>query len=238
MLCFGLITSDEALAHAIAEQLRESDDGWQCALFPSVEEALGAWSEVLPPLLFWDSETAAVTDEMAGFFAHRLTQVRPAPLLLVLGELPAALESFGPTELFTRPLRLGYFLTRLQFYRRVLKQAPDVALPLGAWSFAPRQRLLTPKGGAAAGEPVKLTEKEAGLLEYLCAADAPVPRDELLAAIWGYDASIDTHTLETHIYRLRRKLMAMNPDGDDVFVMTHGSYHINPAWLAQSGTSG
>lgn len=227
MLCFGLISSDESLSHAISEQLRETEAGWQCAMFPSLEEALGAWSESLPPILFWDCESASATKEMVAFFAHRLGQARPAPLLLVLGEPPEPIEAFGVTELFARPLRLGYLLTRLHFYQRVLSQTPDVSFALGPWLFAPRKRLLTRNQEA---ETVKLTEKEAGLLEFLCAAETPVPRDELLAAIWGYDASIDTHTLETHIYRLRRKLMTAAPDGGDVFMMAQGGYHINPAW--------
>ncbi len=230
MLCFGLISSDEALAHAIAEQLRESEGGWQSALFTSVDDALGAWGDTMPPLLFWDSESSPVNEEMATFFAHRLRETHPSPLLLVLGEPPQAIEAFGVTELFTRPLRLGYLLTRLQFYRRVLNQAPDVTFGLGPWHFAPRKRLLT---HVEEKDDVKLTEKEAGLLEYLCAAESPVPRDELLAAIWGYDVTIDTHTLETHIYRLRRKLMAHAHADEDVFVMTGGGYSLNPAWRTQ-----
>ncbi|MDD3181980.1 MAG: winged helix-turn-helix domain-containing protein [Alphaproteobacteria bacterium] len=232
MLCFGLISSDDSLSHAISEQLKEMEGGWQCALFPSVEEALGAWGETLPPLLFWDCEQADTTKEMTEFFAHRLGQARPSPLLLALGEPPELIESVGITEVFSRPLRLGYLLTRLQFYRRVLQQSPDVSVTLGPWIFAPRKRQLSRENGS---EPLKLTEKEAGLLEYLCAAETPIPRDELLAAIWGYDSTIDTHTLETHIYRLRRKLMSIHPDGEDVFVMERGGYAVNPSWRMQGG---
>ena len=60
------------------------------------------------------------------------------------------------------------------------------------------------------GTVIRLTEKETHLLEYLGRNKQPVAREELLAAIWGYDARIDTHTLETHIYHLRRKL---DPEG-------------------------
>lgn len=230
MLSFGFISADEALSHAVSEQLRGIDGAWQCALFPSVEDALSAWGENLPQLLFWDCEGAPVTEEMAAFLAHRLRETHPSPLLLVLGAPPPVVEDFGVTELFTRPLRLGYFLTRLQFYQRVLNQAPDVVFALKEWRFAPRQRTLTRTG---TNENIKLTEKESGLLEYLCAAETPVPREELLAAIWGYDVTIDTHTLETHIYRLRRKLMPPDMDGEDVFVTTGGGYAIHPTWRTQ-----
>lgn len=237
MLCFGLISSDAALSHAISEQLRQApDDAWQFALFPSLEDALAAWGDNLPPLIFWDAQEAAATEEMAAFFAHRLGQSRPAPLLLVLGDLPAPLANFGATELFTRPLRLGYFLTRLQFYRRVLAQESDVSFSLGPWLFKPRERTIGL--ATAVGEPVKLTEKESDLLAYLCAAEGPVSREELLAVIWGYAPQVDTHTLETHIYRLRRKLMAHGGEETDVFAMEKGTYRLHAAWRsADKGAS-
>jgi len=227
MFFLGFISSDEALGHGVSEQLKQATDGAQLALFASLEDALGVWSETLPPLILWDVDDAPASPEMVAFFASRLAQTRPAPLLLVLGEPPVAIESFGPTEVFTRPLRLGYLLTRLQFYQRMLQKAPDVAFSLGPWVFAPRARTLSPKD---ATEVVKLTDKEAALLEYLCAATTSVSRDELLASIWGYDTTIDTHTLETHIYRLRRKLMALTPDGPDVFLSEQSGYQINPQW--------
>ena len=234
MLCFGLITSDASFSHAISEQLKDADAGWQFALFPSLEDALAAWSDALPSLLLWDAQTAIANQEMAEVFAQRLSQAHSAPLLLVLGAAPPAVEAFGITEAFTRPLRLGYLLTRLQFYQRVLQQSPDVSFVLGPWRFEPRKRTLVLQPG---GERAKLTEKEAGLLEYLCAADHAVPRDELLASIWGYDSDIDTHTLETHIYRLRRRLMEPAPDGEDPFVMERGGYCINPRWIGKGGES-
>lgn len=226
MLLLGLVSSDRSLCRAISEQLK-NNAAWQLAVFPSLEEALAVWSDVLPALVFWDAERAAASEEMAVFFASRLTQARPAPLLLVLGAAPQAIGQEGVTEQFARPLRLGYFMSRLQFYERLLSRAPDVTMPLGPWLFAPRARTLSPRSG---GENVKLTDKEAALLEYLCAACAPASREELLAALWGYDARIDTHTLETHIYRLRKKIAGADSRGEDVFLTEEGGYRINPAW--------
>jgi len=228
MFFLGLVSSDESLCHAVSEQLRQATGDWQQAVFVSLEDALGAWSDALPSLIFWDVDEAPCTSELASYFAAKLQQQKPAPLLLVLGGVPASLDAFGVTESFSRPVRLGYLLTRLQFYQRMLQQSPDKTFELGPWVFAPRARTLVQKGGE---EVVKLTDKEAALLEYLCAASAPVPREEILAAIWGYDTTIDTHTLETHIYRLRRKLMSQQPDpGDDVFISEQGRYLIHPHW--------
>jgi DNA-binding response OmpR family regulator len=227
MLFLGLISPDAALCHALSEQLKQGE-AWQSAQFASVEDALAAWSGSLPPLIFWDAQMAPIHDEMASFFAARLNQMTPASLLLVLGEAPERLVKSYVTESFQRPLRLGYLLTRLQFYQRVVQQAPDVTLMLGPWAFSPRTRKLVREGQT---EPAKLTDKEAALLEYLYAAETPVSREELLGAIWGYDASIDTHTLETHIYRLRRKLMEDVDDRPDIFTTEDSSgYQIHPSW--------
>ena len=228
MLFLGLVSSDPSLCHAIAEQLKQAGQVWQHAVFSSLDDALEAWSEALPPVILWDVEGAAASEETAGLLVARLESATPRPFVLSLGTPPDSVAGVGVTETLTRPLRLGYFLTRLQFYRRLLETSGGVCFELDGWRFAPRERSLVKEGQA---EPIKLTEKEAALLEYLCAATAPVSRDELLASIWGYDANIDTHTLETHIYRLRRKLMEGQAEGrGDLFLTEQGGYQINPLW--------
>jgi DNA-binding response OmpR family regulator len=95
-------------------------------------------------------------------------------------------------------------------------------LEFGGLRFQPVTRELA--GGP--GEPVRLTEKEAAILAYLHgAADRSVPRDELLAQVLGYSDETATHTLETHIYRLRRKFAAVAADGPTV-VSEAGGYRL------------
>ena len=61
---------------------------------------------------------------------------------------------------------------------------------------------------------MRLTEKEAAILAHLRRAlPNAVARDALLAQVWGYASVIATHTLETHVYRLRRKLAVVAPTG-------------------------
>ncbi len=227
MFFIGFISPDQPLCQTFGELLTQADGDLQHVLFDSVDEALGAWREALPPLIFWDAQKAPVTEAQAQAFVARLSAGKPEPLLLVLGDTPQEVGSWGVAETFSRPLRLGFLLARLQFYQRQHQQAPDVAVSLGSWFFKAHARKLTHK---ATGESVKLTDKEASLLDYLWEATAPAPREELLAAIWGYDSRIDTHTLETHIYRLRRKLMGEQGDGADVFLTEQGGYQINPLW--------
>jgi DNA-binding response OmpR family regulator len=59
-------------------------------------------------------------------------------------------------------------------------------------------------------QPIELTEKEVSLLHYLYnASNKEASKEELLYDVWGYNAKLDTHTVETHIYRLRQKLDCM-----------------------------
>ena len=91
------------------------------------------------------------------------------------------------------------------FHFGTLPQLRKEALIFGAWRFEPQNRQITRQDN---GEVIRLTEKETAVLDYLAQSDVPVAREELLAAVWGHDGRIDTHTLETHIYQLRRKLDA------------------------------
>ncbi|MCK6441862.1 winged helix-turn-helix domain-containing protein [Elstera cyanobacteriorum] len=88
---------------------------------------------------------------------------------------------------------------------RVLEAAPiQDSLPIAGGDLHLTRRLLSGPGGE-----VRLTEKEAALLRHLLTASAPVPRAALLAEIWGYHSDTPTRTVETHVYRLRRKIEAL-----------------------------
>lgn len=76
---------------------------------------------------------------------------------------------------------------------------------IGPWLFSPQEKTLEQQGQP----PVALTDKEVDILSYLAkfsATGATVGREELLRRVWGYSEGVDTHTLETHIYRLRQKI--------------------------------
>ncbi len=81
----------------------------------------------------------------------------------------------------------------------------------------------------SSGKSVSLTDKEAALLEFLFQTDG-AHRDDILASVWGYNPDADTHTLETHISGLRRKL---GDRGQEIFIVEQGRYKINPDWLVK-----
>jgi DNA-binding response OmpR family regulator len=78
------------------------------------------------------------------------------------------------------------------------------------------------------GKKTRLTEKETAILRYLYrAGKTPVPRDQLLTEVWGYNSGVTTHTLETHIYRLRQKI-EKDPSNATLLVTEGGGYKLVP----------
>jgi DNA-binding response OmpR family regulator len=230
MPSFDLISPDNTLRHIVREQFAAEDAGrgWagDAVEHASLAEALDAWKTRRPETVLIDESALGETPESFADFI----KASPAPVLLyVLGAAGNHPDSSLITETFPKPVRLGYLLTRWQFYNQLRSKNRDETLTLGPWRFLPRARQLIL---AATGESAGLTDKEASLLEYLCQASEPLTRDEILAAVWGYDGRIDTHTLETHIYRLRCKLTPVSGDKREgnAFIVERGCYRINPAW--------
>ena len=75
---------------------------------------------------------------------------------------------------------------------------------------------------------VRLTDKETAILKYLYrAGDKAVAREKLLDEVWGYNAAVTTHTLETHVYRLRQKIEE-DPSTAKLLVTEAGGYKLIP----------
>lgn len=138
---------------------------------------------------------------------------------LIVGVPALAQAGTGiPVLPLTKPVRLGALLTRVE---DMLAATPTVAAMLGPWRFDPAARLLE----AADGRKVRLTDKEAAILDHLRRSGGVVARDRLLAEVWGYSAAVTTHTLETHIYRLRRKIEA-DPAHASLLITEPGGYRL------------
>lgn len=166
-------------------------------------------------------QTLAELLEGAG---HRIAQADRAPETppacdLIVAD-PALLA--GPVHAgvavvaLAKPVRLGALLARVE---DALRHLHTVAF--GPWTFDVAARMLTD----GSGRRVRLTDKETAILERLSQADGVVPRDALLAEVWGYSAAVATHTLETHIYRLRRKIEA-DPANATLLITEAGGYRL------------
>lgn len=148
--------------------------------------------------------------------------------VVILGDREAAL---GPNdEPAARPVRLGVLLARIEAHWAEADNAE--VHRLGPYEFIPAEQLLR---DAASDLVIRLTELECRLLNYLAAANgASVDRDQLLAHVWGYNAGVDTHTVETHIWRLRQKIETEDP-ATQFLVTEAGKYRLSLAGLAQTG---
>jgi len=134
------------------------------------------------------------------------------------------LES-GANDYVTKPFRLGVLLARVRAQLRQHEQSEDAVFTIGPYTFRPSAKLLVHD---ETGMKVRLTEKESAILKFLYrAGNRAVGRDVLLDQVWGYNAGVATHTLETHIYRLRQKIEA-DPANAQLLLTEPGGYRLNP----------
>ena len=134
------------------------------------------------------------------------------------------LES-GANDYITKPFRLGVLLARMRAQLRQHEQSEDAVFSIGTYTFRPSAKLLH---DAENNKKVRLTEKETAILKYLYrSGDSVVSRDVLLDEVWGYNAGVATHTLETHIYRLRQKI-ENDPSDAKLLVTEMGGYRLAP----------
>ena len=130
----------------------------------------------------------------------------------------------GANDYIAKPFKLPVLLARIRAQLRQHEQSEDAIFGVGPYTFKPAAKmLLDPKE-----KKIRLTEKETNILKYLYRAnDSVVPRDELLHEVWGYNAGVTTHTLETHIYRLRQKIEP-DPANARILVTEPGGYRLVP----------
>ncbi len=149
-----------------------------------------------------------------------------APIILLTGadgdaDTILGFES-GADDYVTKPFKFNVLLARMRAHLRTHEQSEAAAFKVGPYAFRPGLKLLTD----GSGRKVRLTEKETNILKYLYRSGGrPVGREELLREVWGYNSGVTTHTLETHIYRLRQKI---EPDAQSpqVLLTEAGGYRV------------
>ena len=130
----------------------------------------------------------------------------------------------GANDYVTKPFSFSVLLARIRAQLRQFEQSEDATFRIGPYTFHPARKLLL----AEDGRKVRLTEKETAILKYLYRAGRAVDRDTLLSEVWGYNAAVTTHTLETHIYRLRQKIED-NPAQARLLITETGGYRLSAA---------
>jgi DNA-binding response OmpR family regulator len=129
----------------------------------------------------------------------------------------------GANDYLAKPFRLGELLARVRAQLRQHEASQDASFAIGPYTFLPGSKMLVEP---AKNRKVRLTDKETQILRYLCrAGDQVISRETLLGEVWGYNAGVNTHTLETHIYRLRQKLES-DPANAQFLVTGPGGYRL------------
>ncbi len=151
-----------------------------------------------------------------------------APIIMLTGNDSDADEILGldagANDYITKPFKFAVLLARIRAQLRQHEQSEDAVFTIGPYTFKPASKLLEGDGGAK----IRLTEKESAILKYLYrAGEKVVTRDVLLHEVWGYNAGVTTHTLETHIYRLRQKI-EKDPSNAELLVTETGGYKLVP----------
>lgn len=130
----------------------------------------------------------------------------------------------GANDYVTKPFKFAVLLARIRAQLRQHEQSEDAVFQIGPYTFKPASKLLVDEKGTK----VRLTEKETSILKYLFrSGEKVVARETLLHEVWGYNAGVTTHTLETHIYRLRQKV-EKDPSNSEILVTEAGGYKLVP----------
>lgn len=166
---------------------------------------------------------AAIAEQLAGMDV--LTENPSDAMLFICGDkVPAGRRAAVPVLPLRhdKPLRLGALLRQA----RQMLDEPALyldALRIGPYEFSPQDKTLAKNGT----DDIQLTDKEVDILVHLArAAPAAVMREDLLKDVWRYQDGVDTHTLETHIYRLRQKMEAV-ADAPQILVTDGRGYKLN-----------
>jgi DNA-binding response OmpR family regulator len=221
-----LVDDDAALRHSLGEQLQLHEE------FQTGEADSGTKALEMARQEYYDAVLLDVgLPDIDGREVCRLLRRDgfKSPIIMLTGadtdaDTILALDA-GANDYVTKPFRLGVLLARLRAQLRQHQQSEDAVFTIGPYSFRPSAKLLLESGS---NKKVRLTEKEAAILKYLYrAGEKVVGRETLLNEVWGYNAGVTTHTLETHVYRLRQKIEA-DPSKAVILITEAGGYRLAP----------
>lgn len=151
------------------------------------------------------------------------------PIIMLTGsaeetDVVRGLDS-GANDYVSKPFRLSELMARLRAQLRMFENSEDAVFNIGPYVFRPSTKLMH---DPAKNRRIRLTEKEAAILKFLYRAGSKaVARQVLLNEVWGYNAAVTTHTLETHIYRLRQKIEP-DPSNSQLLITEAGGYRLDP----------
>ncbi|MDP2150290.1 MAG: response regulator transcription factor [Parvibaculum sp.] len=149
-----------------------------------------------------------------------------APIIMLTGaasdaDMILGLEA-GADDYVVKPVRFGVLLARIRAHLRSYEQNDDATFQVGPYVFHTGTKSLV----CDRGKKIRLTEREAAIVRFLHRMRSrAVRRDVLLTEVWGYNSTVTTHTIETHIYRLRQKI-ERDPSRAEILVTEAGGYRL------------
>lgn len=220
-----LVDDDTELRQTLAEQLQPYRE-FDIAEAGSANDALKAVREGHVDVMILD----VGLPDMDGREAVKILRREgfKSPVIMLTAQDSDAdqilgLES-GANDYVTKPFRFSVLLARIRAALRQHDQSEDVVFTIGQYTFQPAAKLLESSDGGK----VRLTDKETSILKYLYRqGPKTITRDVLLKEVWGYNNRVTTHTLETHIYRLRQKI-ERDPSHARLLVTEEGGYRLVP----------
>ena len=217
-----LVDDDDDLRESLSEQLRLHDE-FETEEAANGKDALAILKESNFDIVLLDVGLPDLDGRELCRIARR-SGIKIPVIMLTGADTDAdtilGLES-GANDYVVKPFKFGVLLARIRAQLRQHEQSEDAIFMIGPYTFKPSAKLLIQEDG---GQKVRLTEKETAILKYLYRiGEKAVSRDQLLGEVWGYNAGVTTHTLETHVYRLRQKIEE-DPSNAKILLTKPGGY--------------
>ena len=220
-----VIDDDTDLRGLLCEQL-ELHEEFTASGAPTAAEGVRLAKESRPDLILLDVDLP----DMDGREALKLMRGGgvSAPVVMLTAasgdsDTILGLES-GANAYVTKPFKFNVLLAHIRAQLRSHEQSEDAVFQIGPYEFRPAAKMLLD----TKAKKIRLTDKETNILKYLYRAGGKViSREELLTEVWGYNAGVTTHTLETHVYRLRQKIEP-DPAGPKILITEAGGYRLSP----------
>jgi DNA-binding response OmpR family regulator len=220
-----IIDDDEDLRGALAEQI-DAESDLKSSQAETGLSGVAAATAQRPDLILLDVD---LPDMDGREVCRRLRSDGVSSPVVMLTAAAADSDTIqgleaGANDYVTKPFRFNVLLARIRAHLRHHEQSEDAVFRIGPYEFRPSAKLLVDE----TGRKVRLTEKETNILKYLYRADGKaISREQLLAEVWGYNSGVTTHTLETHVYRLRQK-MEPDPANARILLTDVGGYRLEP----------
>jgi len=219
-----IVEDDEALRTGLIEQLSLHED-YESTAVGTAREALALAAEQHYDVVLLDIGLP----DMDGREACRLMRRHGlhAPVIMLTGmdgdaDIILGLDS-GANDYVIKPFRIAVLLARIRAQLRQHESSEDATFSLGPYIFRPSTRRLIDRESE---QEILLSEKECAILKLLYrAGDVPVACDALYSEIWDHNAPLTTHTLQTHIYRLRQKIEP-DPSNPQILKSETGGYRV------------